>query len=124
MTMLVVDHPGPLVPYTRVGRERWTKRATRYLSGKDALAWTLKEAAAKEGLPEGGLSGEWFVNASFYRHAALGDIDNLLKAVLDAGNGIIWTDDRFVIGIVARRHPAAQGEDRTELLLLGPGSFS
>ena len=32
-----------------------------------------------------------------------GDIDNLIKAVLDAGNGLLWADDTFITDIVARK---------------------
>lgn len=32
-----------------------------------------------------------------------GDIDNLIKAVLDAGNGLLWADDTFITDIVAHK---------------------
>lgn len=32
------------------------------------------------------------------------DLDNYLKAILDAGNGIIWADDSVIIGISAWKH--------------------
>jgi Holliday junction resolvase RusA-like endonuclease len=33
-----------------------------------------------------------------------GDIDNLVKAVLDAGNGLLWTDDSLITAIHAFKH--------------------
>lgn len=41
---------------------------------------------------------------------ANGDIDNVEKAVLDAGNGILWIDDRSVVSISAFKVIAAQGQ--------------
>lgn len=36
-----------------------------------------------------------------------GDIDNLAKAVLDAANGIIWTDDRLITELYCYKHKGA-----------------
>lgn len=33
-----------------------------------------------------------------------GDIDNLVKAVLDAGNGLIWSDDSIITELHAFKH--------------------
>jgi Holliday junction resolvase RusA-like endonuclease len=38
------------------------------------------------------------------------DVDNLLKAVMDAGNGILWLDDRQVAGAQPWKITGAQGE--------------
>lgn len=32
-----------------------------------------------------------------------GDLDNLLKSVLDAGNGVIWKDDAQIISLKASK---------------------
>lgn len=60
-----------------------------------------------------GQMGEWWtippltrVNALVLKFSgpARGDLDNLAGAVLDAGNGLIWADDRVsVIGTIAAR---------------------
>lgn len=60
-----------------------------------------------------GQMGEWWtrppltkVNTVVFKFCgpARGDLDNLAGAVLDAGNGLIWTDDRVsVIGAIAAR---------------------
>ena len=36
-----------------------------------------------------------------------GDIDNLAKAVLDAANGVIWTDDRLITELHCFKHKGA-----------------
>lgn len=39
----------------------------------------------------------------FYHHEAKPDIDNLLKSVLDALNGVAWKDDSSVVRITAEK---------------------
>jgi len=41
---------------------------------------------------------------------ASGDADNLAKACLDAGNGVLWHDDRQVCSLTVEKYIAAQGE--------------
>lgn len=41
---------------------------------------------------------------------AQGDADNIAKAVLDAGNGVLWNDDRQVAVLHVCKVIAAQGE--------------
>ena len=38
------------------------------------------------------------------------DTDNIAKAVMDAGNGILWQDDAQVASLTVRKYVAAQGE--------------
>jgi len=38
------------------------------------------------------------------------DADNVAKAVLDAGNGVLWLDDRQVVELRVTKRHAAQGE--------------
>lgn len=108
---LKMEYVGHIVPYVRVGQERWTPRARRYKASQDALAWALKVAAGKAGIPDGGADAQWSVQATFLRSTAAGDLDNLLKAVLDAGNGIVWSDDRSVIHIQAWKHRCKKNQD-------------
>lgn len=49
-----------------------------------------------------------FIEMSFQKPCEVtsqryGDIDNLVKGVLDALNGLMWKDDRQVVGIYARK---------------------
>lgn len=68
-----------------------------------------------------GLMGEWWtmpplesVNALVFTFSgpARGDLDNLAGAVLDAGNGLIWVDDRVLVvpAIAARWKRAKKAE--------------
>jgi Holliday junction resolvase RusA-like endonuclease len=54
------------------------------------------------------------VDLTFYR-ASRGDLDNLVKLVLDAANGIVWADDKQVCSINARVFRKAKGDPRTLL---------
>ena len=36
-------------------------------------------------------------------YPSLCDIDNLIKAVFDAGNGILWSDDRHIVKVEATK---------------------
>lgn len=40
----------------------------------------------------------------------VGDADNIAKAVLDAGNGVLWRDDAQVVSLLVRRIYARPGE--------------
>lgn len=49
-----------------------------------------------------------------FRGPARGDLDNLAGAVLDAGNGLIWTDDRVgVMPVMALRWAKAKEHDQS-----------
>jgi len=41
------------------------------------------------------------------------DIDNMLKYVLDTGNGILWDDDRFIVSTTCRK--LFDDNERTEI---------
>ena len=44
-------------------------------------------------------------------HAKNPDAENVSKAVLDAGNGVLWRDDRQVCRLTVEKWIGAQGED-------------
>lgn len=55
----------------------------------------LKEVATQWNLPV--LTGNVVVSAHFYRASRqVVDLDNLLKHLLDCGNGLVWADDRQI----------------------------
>jgi crossover junction endodeoxyribonuclease RusA len=58
-----------------------------------------------------------------YRPRRVGDLDNLLKAVLDACNGVIWVDDALVTGIHAQRFEDATNP-RVELTAIPAPTIS
>lgn len=43
-----------------------------------------------------------------------GDLDNLIKAILDANNGLLWVDDRIITDLTARKRYTA-GLARVEI---------
>lgn len=46
------------------------------------------------------------------------DADNIAKAVQDAGNGVLWIDDRQIVRLMVEKIQAEQGSPpRTELLV-------
>lgn len=51
----------------------------------------------------------WATGAACWRPSTP-DGDNIAKAVMDALNGIAWTDDAVVCELVSRKRYAAQGE--------------
>lgn len=100
--------PGEVVPYVRVGQERWTPRALRYHASRNRLRDDLALAVRGQARADGRLA----VTLHFYRWRQAGDIDNLAKSFLDAGNGVLWTDDRVIAELHVYRHRAAKGGDR------------
>lgn len=104
--------PGPVVPYTRVGRERWTDRARRYLGWRDAFALDLSATVSRP-YPVFGEGVPVEVHVTFARHVRRGDLDNLLKGVLDASEGILFANDRQVTALSARRVQCESGLDLT-----------
>lgn len=88
---------------------------------KGAAAWAMRQAMGGADLFEGPLSVE--IVAVFtcpkgdYRkspapcrwHAKKPDPDNLAKAVLDAGKGVIWRDDSQICRLTVTKLIGAQG---------------
>lgn len=99
---------GEVVPYVRIGRERWTPRATRYLGARDVLRAEIALSVRGQVGPR---AGPLAVSLHFHRWRQIGDIDNLAKAFLDAGNGILWPDDRVIAELHVYRYRVAKGQD-------------
>ena len=78
---------------------------------KKALGWKLLEArrSARASI----LKGEVRLNVIFYGMSR-GDADNALKALQDAGNGILWSDDRQIVEISCKLERQAE-RPRTEI---------
>jgi len=50
-------------------------------------------------------------------HTKQGDLDNIVKAVLDAGNGVLWHDDKQVASVNACKVIAEQGSPPRVVLI-------
>lgn len=73
---------------------------------KKGLAMDLLHQRVTQGM--GIFTGECRLEAHYYdsphRSGQKPDIDNFLKATLDAGNGVLWEDDDQVVQIHASLH--------------------
>lgn len=65
-------------------------------SFENTVRWLLRHAVAKKGLVLPALAGRIGLEATFWVREERSDGDNYLKAVMDAGNQILWKDDRQV----------------------------
>ena len=103
--MISMTYTDLVVPYVRVGRERWTQRATRYLASKDALATAIRQAAAAAGHDQPDDESRFAVGIGVTRRSRRAyDLDNVVKAVMDAANQIVWKDDAQVNQIRADKY--------------------
>lgn len=118
MTVIVIDYPGLPVPKHR---PRFTKSGKVYSSGRSAnfensLGMIARAAmggrkpfacpvavriAIRFAFPEGWNRAERLFNTPIKN--GFGDLDNHIKACLDAINKIVFEDDRLVCEIVARK---------------------
>jgi crossover junction endodeoxyribonuclease RusA len=97
---------GPFKPYVRMTqRGKWVKpQAREYLASKDRLAQQFQEQLAgnwscvERGTP---LRIEIAITHAGGFHNR--DLDNEIKAILDAAQGVVFDDDRWVDLIVAAR---------------------
>lgn len=103
---------GEIKPYVRMTRRgKWgSPQAQEYLASKAAIQMQLKEqiqrgADTKNRFPALGrvpIRVRLWIRVSERLHTK--DLDNQIKAVLDACNGIVWADDRWIDDIAAVRY--------------------
>ena len=79
---------------TRGGRVVLTEAGAQYKhdAGMTALAAGIAP-----------FTGPLVVSITVYRPRRSGDLDNTLKALLDAGNGVLWLDDQQIVELHAFR---------------------
>ena len=106
------------------GRPRVTRRGVTYTPKrtKDATALVKKhlwdavdtQPSVSDGRPEHrpdiGVSCRFFMHLKGYG----ADLDNLLKLVLDAGNGMAWVDDKQVTKLIGEKFLYSD-DPRTEI---------
>ena len=119
---LVVD--GKPIAWARPG-QIGAKRYDTQKANKIDLGWILIEAKGKHTTPQGmiHLSVKFFLQRPKSRdkekgeqyHACKPDLDNLVKFLLDAGNGIVWKDDSEIVEIHAEKFYSSY--PRTEIVI-------
>jgi Holliday junction resolvase RusA-like endonuclease len=90
----------------------YTPLATRHAEAE--LRWLIRKE-----FKEAPLTGALMINASFFfqrpksvsaktrpHHTVRPDIDNILKLLKDAGNGLLWQDDAQITVLMASKHYA------------------
>ena len=92
----ILMHPVPKAR-PRVGKKAHTPADTR--AAEKALAMLYKSKCRTH--PD--YIGPVRVSVDVHTKKGRGDLDNYLKLVLDALNGIAWKDDRSVVEVHARR---------------------
>lgn len=105
MRPFIVRIPGKPIPQERPFVTRHgTFDRPRSKAEKNRIGFLLAAAkiAQKWQIAEGPVSVELF----FYGCNPAADIDNLQKLVMDAAKGILWVDDRQVVGIRACKYPS------------------
>ena len=100
-------------PRPRFGRGGKVYQPEKIKAYKNVVSYAAK--TAMQGKPP--TSEALKINLRFYRRfkassRRFGDCDNLVKAVLDACNGIIFADDSQIISLTAEKY---QGTPRLEL---------
>ena len=110
--MIKLTIPGKPVPLQRSR----TAKGRHYLPRRSGAHRQLVQAEwLAAGRPSLGDS-PFVLSARFYGAHAFADLDNLVKAVLDALNGLAFTDDRQLTCLAGvHKLPRDAGGDRTEL---------
>ena len=110
--LLNISIPMEPVPKTRprFAVDRNYKREIRVYSdqgkAKDTFAWTVRCLAPHVRMQPKNVA--LAINLVFNTTSKSVDIDNLVKFVLDAGNGFLWEDDRQIEKLVARLNRVKQ----------------
>lgn len=106
MTSLAFEVPGPVVPWQRTasvnGRRITPARQRDY---QERVRWMALRAREEQRAPWPlDDATRYRVHVSVFRDGKRFDLDNAIKTVLDAGNGVLWRDDWQVWSASADRH--------------------
>lgn len=103
--------PGVTTLAVTIPNETPPKRRARHSEGRTysldtkvegATGWRMRAAFGRPPL-----TGPLALTVFCYRRTNQPcDIDNLVKHVMDAGNKVLWDDDRQVVGLLARKYLA------------------
>lgn len=98
---LILPVPPSANVYWRTVVNKKTFRAMTFVSEE---AKKYKRDVAKISLGAGMLHGEVSVSVKFYRAQRSGDLDNRLKCLFDAMQGVVYANDSQIVEIHATRH--------------------
>ena len=103
-TFTITGHITPAVRMTQKSKHA-DPRAQKYMASQKAIAWQLKEQMALRGwdmLPE---QTPLMAQVSFWVESGLHkcDADNLIKAVIDSAQGIVFRNDLWIDSIMSAR---------------------
>lgn len=94
---------GKIKPYVRMTQgDQWKDQAQEYFASQAALGWQMREQMEGRAMLPGGTPLVLYlhlVETQVHNH----DLDNTVKAVLDAAKGIAIQDDRWVDKITVSR---------------------
>jgi len=110
---------GRVIPYVRMTRrgKYVNPRAQLYLSSKAAIGYQYtQQMAQNDWQPFGKESLHIEISILTTGSIRTYDLDNAIKAYIDAGNKIVWFDDRYIDKIIAYR---AVGEDELAIIKIG-----
>jgi Holliday junction resolvase RusA-like endonuclease len=68
----------------------------RTASFETTVRWLMRQATLKQKLIIPALAGNIAVDMTFWTRSETSDWDNYAKAICDAGNKILWKDDRQI----------------------------
>ncbi|MHC4088719.1 MAG: RusA family crossover junction endodeoxyribonuclease [Planctomycetota bacterium] len=112
---------GKIKPYVRMTQKSKfvDPQAREYLASKDVIKAQLRATMARKGwemLPaQTPLQATIFFNVPGWLHCS--DLDNQVKAVLDAAQGVVFKNDCWVDAITARRFLNRGTEPHTTLVV-------
>lgn len=110
---------GYVIPYVRMTtRSKWTARARAYNASQQALALQFQLAMTTQGLEKFPLGAPLGVDISFavIKGAHKSDLDNKVKAILDAARGVVYQNDMWIDVLCARRRlDTSLPDDYTEI---------
>lgn len=103
---------GPMVPYVRMTqRSKFADpRAGEYLASKDNIGLAMRNQMSWNDMQPIPDKHPFALKIKFRRSALFtADLDNLVKAALDAMQGIVFRDDRYCVRIEARKERGPDG---------------
>lgn len=102
------------LPYPPSTNRYWRNFRGHTVVSKEAREYKelAKHLAMQQGVKP--LDGELHVELRLFRPKRIGDLDNYIKVLFDAMNGVAWGDDSQVVSILASRYDD-KGNPRVEI---------